>query len=98
MIVITKYQKVRNRCLWWQPERDAWEEGPTVFSWFWKPDIDEHTNFEIDDDIENIDTYFYIIYVPLQASIFGKTCLSVLIYMMITTIKLYDDIHQQFLL
>ena len=62
MIVITKYQKVRKRCLWWQPERDAWEEGPTVFSWFWKPDNDEHTNFEIDDDIEDIDTYFYIVY------------------------------------
>ena len=94
MIVLTNYQKVRNRCLWWQPERDAWEEGPTVFSWFWKPDYDEHTKIKIDDDIEDIDTYFYIIYVPLQASIFGKTCLAVLIYMMMTTIELYDYVPQ----
>ena len=23
-------QKVRDTCLWWQPERDAWEDGPRV--------------------------------------------------------------------
>jgi len=23
---------VRKKCLWWQPERDAWEEGPTMMS------------------------------------------------------------------